>query len=150
MKTSRPLVCGEFSLQNLLIDHDDLLDFFDVLDYIITDPIVNVVRKFEVDREVTIELWRKEPFLTRNRSRTNMRLANLFEVCAFANRFSMAHIEYGDYCGFDSVAGKIASNCYCPVVCDVGTGGGSALYLCNPKRDELPDHCLVVTKENLL
>lgn len=150
MKTSKPLLWGEFSLQNLITDYDDLIDFFDELDPIITDPVLDVIRKFEVDREVTIELWRKEQFLTRNLSNPNIRLANLFEVCAFAERFSMAHINHGDYSGFDSVAGKTMSNFYCPVVCDVGMGCGSALYLCRSKPEELPDYRLVVTKEKIL
>jgi hypothetical protein len=150
METSRPLVCGDFSLQNLLIDHDDLLDSFDELDPIITDPVVDVIRRFETDREVTIELWRKELFLTRNLNDPNIRLANLFEVCAFANRFTRAHIKYGDYCGFDSVAGKVMSNHHYPVVGRVWPDYGSSLYLFKLEPDELRDYVLVVTKEKTL
>jgi hypothetical protein len=150
MKTSRPLPCGEFSLQNLLIDHDDLLDSFDELDPIITDPAVDVIRRFETDREVTIELWREEQFLTRNLNDPNIREANLFEVCAFANRFTRAHIDHGDYSGFDSVAGKVMSNHYYPVVGRVWPDYGASLYLFKLKPKKPHDYFLVVTKEKIL
>ena len=150
MKTSKPLLWGEFSLQNLTTDYDDLIDLFDELDPDIPENVLEIVKKFEIDREITIELWRKEQFEKRDLGDQNIRLANLFEICAFRSYFDRAHIEYGEYSGFDSIVGKLMSECYCPLVYEVERDAGSGLYLANPERESVSDYRLVVTKEKIL
>ena len=160
MKTSRPLVRGEFVFQKFHTDYDEVADNFDEFDPEIPDEVIELAIKFEVDRRVTLELWTQrqynlcvkkhaKDFAPKNDP--EVRLANFFEICAFATEFDHAHITHGEYYGFDSIIGKSIFNKYFPVIYEAaGDDGLLGIYSVNTEHEPLPDNCLVVTKTILL
>lgn len=160
MKTSRPLLSGEFVFQKFHTDYEELADNFDEFDPEIPDEVIELAMKFEVDRRVTLELWNERQYklrikeLNKNYAPNHdpvIRLANFFEICAFATEFDYAHIEHGGYYGFDSIIGKSIFNKYFPVIYEAdGDDGLLGIYSVNTENEPLPENCLVVTKETLL
>lgn len=152
MKTTRPLLRGEFIFQKYHTDYENVMEEFDEFDPEIPDQVIELAMKFEVDRRVTLELWHKKQYIKRDKSNPQIRLANFFEVCAFAIDFPQAHLEHGEYCGFDSIIGKSIFNKYYPVVypTDEEDYNLFGIYSVNNKIEPLPDFSLVVTKETLL
>jgi hypothetical protein len=150
MKTSRALLSGEFVFQKFHTDYDDFRYDFEEFDPEVPDKVIETAIRFETDRRVTIELWTKKMFMKRDRKNPNIRLANFFEVCAFATEFEKAHIKHGNYCGFDSIIGKLIWNKYYPVIYETEEANTTGLYIVNNKNEPLPDNSLVVTKETLL
>jgi hypothetical protein len=152
MKTTRPLLRGEFVFQKFQTDYEDIMEEFDEFDPEIPDSIIDLVLKFETDRRVVLELWHKKQYLNRDRRNPQIRLANFFEVCAFTIEFPHAHFQHGEYCGFDSIIGKSIFDKYYPTVypTDEEDQNLFGIYSINNKIEPLPDFSLVVTKETLL
>jgi len=160
METSRPLLRKNFVLQKFHIDHNEIINDFDEFDPEIPDEVLALAIKFEVDRRVTLELWTKKQYNffvgkpSKNYPSKNdpaIRLANFFEVCAFAIEFDRAHVTHGNYHGFDSIIGKSIFNKYFPIIYKAdGDDGLLGIYSVDAKRVSLPKKCLVVTKETLL
>lgn len=160
MKTSRPLLLGEFVFQKFHTDYDEVADGFDEFDPEIPDEVIELAIKFEVDRRVTLELWTQRQYnscvgMQNKKFASNndpaIRLANFFEICAFATDFDSAHVTFGEYYGFDSIIGKSIFNKYFPIIYKAeGDDGLLGIYSADGQNEPLPENCLVVTKETLL
>lgn len=151
MRTSRkPLVSAVLEFTKYKIDYEEQLDFLSWADDRINDSILWQLDRYEVDRRVTLELWTAGQYYRRNKNNPAIRLANLFEILAFAYEFDDAHLMHGEYCGFDSILGRAIHNQYFPIIYGT-TGDEEEINLILASRKEsLPKCRLVVTREILL
>ena len=70
---------------------------------------------------------------------------------SFASDFETAHIDHGEYYGFDSIVGKTIRDQYFPAIYGEPEDPECVLlFLYNKKLNRLPKLILVATKETLL